>query len=243
MPRKPRPISDGDKFGRLTVVRQVGYNSYGCRMFECRCDCGNTVEMRATHLYEDRRYCTRSCPLLSDQRVPELTGRVFGRWTVKSRAGQIKNDATWNCVCECGTTRIVRGFNLVDGSSKSCGCTLDDRVIYKTQEAKIEAKRRMSRVSARKNPARMKANKIKYENKRSQATPKWLTDEHWAAMNAMYAEARRLTQETGVRHEVDHIHPINGKTLSGLHVPWNLQILTQAQNVAKSNRYAEHSGD
>ena len=219
-------------------------NRFGCRMFKCRCDCGSEVVMRATHFYETRRYCTRKCRLLAGQRVTDILGKTFGHWTVLSRHGEIRNDATWNCVCVCGTKRVVRGFQLTNGDSQSCGCVgLEQRTIYRTPEAKLESKRRHSRNSARKNPARVKANKIKYENKLSLATPKWLTEEHWLAMNEMYAKAKRLTRETGVRHEVDHIHPINGKTLSGLHVPWNLQILTQAENVAKSNRYAEHSGD
>lgn len=238
-------ISIGMRHGHLTVTGGAGYNKYQCRMFNCRCDCGETVTIRATHFYPTRRYCSRKCPLLSDQRVVDLLGKRFGRWLVKSNAKpDERGDATWSCVCDCGSERVVRGFMLSNGSSKSCGCAgIEKLTIYKTPEAKIEARRRHSRNCAHKNPARVKANKIKYENKLAKATPAWLTQEDWEAMNALYEEARRLTRETGIKHQVDHKFPINGKTVSGLHVPGNLQILTQAANVSKSNRYAEHSGD
>lgn len=47
-----------------------------------------------------------------------------------------------------------------------------------------------------------------------------------------YKEARRLTKETGVPHEVDHIIPCS---TGGLHCPTNLQVLTKSANAAKSN--------
>jgi hypothetical protein len=69
------------------------------------------------------------------------------------------------------------------------------------------------------------------------ATPKWLTDAQWGEIDAFYNEARRLTAETGVDYTVDHIVPICGKTVSGLHVPWNMQVATADDNFAKSNRF------
>lgn len=54
-------------------------------------------------------------------------------------------------------------------------------------------------------------------------------------MAAMYAEARRLTKETGIVHHVDHIHPLLHPLLCGLHVEWNMQIITASENMAKSN--------
>lgn len=65
------------------------------------------------------------------------------------------------------------------------------------------------------------------------ATPRWVDLD---AINAFYIEAAKLTVETGVPHEVDHIVPIDGKIVSGLHVPWNLQILTRTQNRSKANK-------
>ena len=65
------------------------------------------------------------------------------------------------------------------------------------------------------------------------AIPLWLTDEHRKAMQWFYDEARRLTKETGVLHVVDHIARLNGVHSCGLHVPWNLQVLTDSDNKRK----------
>ena len=66
-------------------------------------------------------------------------------------------------------------------------------------------------------------------------TPKWLTSNHWQEMAGLYWQAKSLSDETGIMHHVDHIVPLRGKSVSGLHVPWNLQILTAAENYRKSN--------
>src|SRR5207342_3718423 len=54
-----------------------------------------------------------------------------------------------------------------------------------------------------------------------------------------YKEARRLTEETGVNYVVDHYWPINGKVSCGLHVPWNLRVITQSENDSKGNKEPE----
>jgi hypothetical protein len=65
-------------------------------------------------------------------------------------------------------------------------------------------------------------------------TPPWAD---LVAIEAVYAEARRLTAETGVQHDVDHDVPLQGLLVSGLHVPANLKILTGSENSRKRNRF------
>lgn len=68
------------------------------------------------------------------------------------------------------------------------------------------------------------------------ATPKWLTFEHCEQIEFFFIEAKRLERLDGIKRHVDHIVPLQGKTVCGLHVPWNLQILTEFENISKSNR-------
>lgn len=61
----------------------------------------------------------------------------------------------------------------------------------------------------------------------------------WAnknAISAVYAEAARLTRETGVRHEVDHVVPLQSPVVCGLHWEGNLQVLTKIENLKKRNK-------
>ena len=80
------------------------------------------------------------------------------------------------------------------------------------------------------------ANNAKRRAAQLQATPPWLTKEHWKAMAEMYADAQMMTETTGVPHDVDHIWPLKGRKSCGLHVPWNLQIVPAAWNNRKANR-------
>ena len=71
-------------------------------------------------------------------------------------------------------------------------------------------------------------------SRRSKLERRWpLTSIERLMVNNYYEDARRLTKETGIRHEVDHIIPVSK---GGPHLPWNLQVLTETENRKKSNR-------
>lgn len=68
-----------------------------------------------------------------------------------------------------------------------------------------------------------------------QATPTWLTEEHREEMQDFYTACKMFQIYTGLTYHVDHIVPLKGKDVCGLHVPWNLQILEAFENLSKSN--------
>lgn len=103
--------------------------------------------------------------------------------------------------------------------------------VHKKEKAAYDSIRKKA------NPGKQCAYVAKRNAAKLQATPKWLTKAHHLEIEGFYIEAARLTRETSIPHEVDHIVPLQGKTVRGLHVPWNLQILTKFENSSKGNKF------
>ncbi|USS45105.1 hypothetical protein NFI99_26305 [Burkholderia glumae] len=65
------------------------------------------------------------------------------------------------------------------------------------------------------------------------ATPRWLSPVQRAEIALLFAAAKALTRSTGELHVVDHIVPLDGKLVCGLHVPWNLRVVHWLENARK----------
>jgi 5-methylcytosine-specific restriction endonuclease McrA len=86
------------------------------------------------------------------------------------------------------------------------------------------------------NPEYYKALTSTRKRRHRSATPKWVTHEQKLAIRQLYLEAMKLTKLTGERYVVDHIVPLINPDVCGLHLPWNLQVMTQEENLKKSNK-------
>jgi len=120
-----------------------------------------------------------------------------------------------------------------------------DNEEYRKKRAKIDSRERGKRYAS---DAEYRQRVCEYERskrrKRWQATPPWVTPKMRQTIRAAYSRASELTKATGTVHHVDHIVPIQGDGVCGLHVPWNLRVVTALENLRKGNRHEDwSSGD
>ncbi len=91
----------------------------------------------------------------------------------------------------------------------------------------------------KRNPDKSCEKVARYNAKKKHAFPSWLSKEDVSKIKSIYKMCRAISKKTGVPHQVDHIVPLNGFDCSGLHVPWNLQIITKEDNLRKGNKLIE----
>ena len=199
------------------------------------------------------------------QRTAIMIGDKFNRLTVKEIVGKDKSgNVLYFCSCECGGSTTTRSFMLRSGRAKSCGCFHKEVISLKKERINVSRKqcstcgvvkdisefgkkseavdghksqcRKCGRLWHKRNPGKVaEANRYR-KRKKNNATP------HWVDRNALQKideERIDLENQTGASYEVDHIIPITHPLICGLHVPWNLQIVTAEYNNSKGNRVSE----
>ena len=106
-----------------------------------------------------------------------------------------------------------------------------------------EEKRFHKKAYKKKHPDLYRALARSRRKKHQQATPKWLSPEDKRAIRDIYINAVVASRTTGVQYVVDHIIPLRSDLVCGLHVPWNLRVITQEENLKKSNKLVDDALD
>lgn len=156
-----------------------------------------------------------------------------------------------NCNKEKTLTDFYKASTSKDGYRSNCKICHNDYNKNKYYENHEENRNRLSKYyednhekekAARreyyqKNKAAYLFNFYKREEKLKEATPNWLTESMLSEIKRIYQARQEISQLEGVEYHVDHIVPLQGANVCGLHVPWNLQIITAQENLKKSNKY------
>ena len=184
---------------------------------------------------------------LIDVGVPCKKGHVCGRYAVSKKCVICATEAAlaWNEANKAKHRANVRTY-AAKHREKNCQYAAAYRKANPDkikalndswQAANPEKYLGISRAWKLRNPAHRRAKAAERRAIKLQRTPAWLTDAHLSAIKAIYAEATEKTVATGVCWHVDHIVPLLGENVSGLHVPWNLQVITGSENMRKGNRH------
>jgi hypothetical protein len=102
---------------------------------------------------------------------------------------------------------------------------------------KVQQGQQLRKGEYNKNKAAHLNRKRKRDAAQLNRTPVWLTIKDHQDIKDFYYLAKALEQVTGEKYHVDHIIPLQGELVSGLHVPSNLRVISAKENLSKSNKF------
>jgi hypothetical protein len=105
------------------------------------------------------------------------------------------------------------------------------------EKQKTESRRKTKREWRKKNKGRVNSWTARRYAAKKQRTPTWLTQDDFWLMEEAYTLAVLREKTTKIKWSVDHIVPMQGDTVSGLHVPNNLRVIPLLANSEKSNKW------
>ncbi len=172
----------------------------------------------------------KSCDNCSTQVVKAfLCKSCYGyRWRAENKKKHREATQKWEKENKDRLTARKREYNLINK-----GMVDVYRLEWnRSNKDKVAARSKRWRI---KYPEKEKARKGLSRTRLKNRTPKWLTEEQRNEIILMYKNCPK-------GYHVDHIIPLNGENISGLHVPSNLQYLPASENFSKSNKLEKKGG-
>jgi len=163
----------------------------------------------------------------------EKPTQEFGRNKSKRDGLQCKCNSCRKAYRDKNKLELARKQREYRANNKQARSEYDKKYREENKETLTEYYRlykKKHRSSYNANQARRRAFKLR-------ATPTWLLPQHYAQIKRTYKLAKLMEGVTGQSWHVDHIVPLQGSNISGLHVPWNLRVITAEENMKKGNRY------
>lgn len=180
-----------------------------------------------------RYYTGRPCPrghiserMTSNRRCVECLLSDASQWKKDNRAKATATSKTW---CEANREK-VRGIKKAWNAANPEGQKVRSRNWYLANKARAD---KQHAEWASRNPASVAAAAARYRAAELQRTPAWAD---LSAIKVVYQDAAEY-REAGLEVDVDHIIPLQGEFVSGLHVPENLRVCLSSVNRSKSNTY------
>lgn len=155
-------------------------------------------------------------------------GKPFSDFPTRNYKGK----KSYRNECKACTSEYMKSYAEVNSSLLKV-----KRVEYSLKNSKQAVKRATE--WKKKNSGKVNFYTSKRRASKTKATPHWLTEAHHKDIKAMYLLAKKFEGLCGIKYHVDHIVPLKGDNVCGLHVPWNLQLLPASINISKSNKYVD----
>lgn len=215
------------------------------KMVECVCEHCKSAYVVAAYRAAETRFCSKRC--LMQAKIPEIEGPRLAsmkrrpkmsdeeRRRRKKACHAIYLEKNKEILKKKAAEKYEANKELFSSRARRWREKNQDKVRKNNQAKRLrdgEHLREKRRQHYRENKPRYVAQARAREEIIKRATPSWADME---AIIAIYAEAERMTVETGIKHHVDHFYPLQGKTMCGLHVEGNLRIIPMIDNLRKGN--------
>lgn len=141
-----------------------------------------------------------------------------------------------HCLCRvCNRAKVAAWQKTPNGAAKHASNSNRYQTAPKTKAKHARAVTQWQQ--SERGKAKRRSIWASYYTSKLHSMPPWLTEIQLSEIEQFYILAKELQWLSDKPLEVDHIVPLQGKNVSGLHVPWNLQILPQNLNRRKNNKF------